>query len=233
MEIMIPRPEMEPTAQGMLLVITGPSGAGKDTIGNQVMELPGFNAERIVTYASRDPRPGEVNGVDYNFVPLPQFEEMIAAGEFAEYFNYAEEGQPPDYKGTRREPFDRVLAGENTIWRIDPSRAAQTESFFDDNFTPKEAALLKERTLVVYVGVPTLTTLYHRVKGRNPEEFVANKKKFLQRLERDWTDWEKYGHLFKNVVMNDGTIEDAVKKVYELIQSQSSERFTLFSADVT
>ncbi len=218
MEADRPQIEREPRSQGMLLVMTGPSGAGKDTISNEVMKLPGFDAERIVTYASRDPRPGEIDGVDYNFVTLPHFEEMIAAGEFAEYFNYAKKGNPPDYKGTKREPFDRVLAGENTIWRIDPSRAAETDKFFDDNFTAEEAALLKEKTLVVYVGVPALTTLYHRVKERNPDEFAANKKKFLERLERDWEDWGTYGHLFENVVMNDGTIEDAVRKVYELIQ---------------
>ncbi|QQS43887.1 hypothetical protein IPM65_07185 [Candidatus Roizmanbacteria bacterium] len=216
METLKPQVEYEPASRGMLLVMTGPSGAGKDTISNEVMRIPGFDAERIVTYASRDPRPGEVDGIDYNFVSLTQFEEMIAAGQFAEYFNYAEEGQPPDYKGTTREPFERVLAGENTIWRIDPSRAAQTDTFFEDNFSAEEAALLKERTLVVYVGVPALTTLYHRVRGRNPEEFAAKKEKFLQRLERDWSDWEKFGHLFEHVVMNDGTVEDAVQKVQEL-----------------
>ena len=218
MEAYRPHLERKPTSQGMLLIMTGPSGAGKDTISNEVLQLPGFDAERIVTYASREPRTGEVDGVDYNFVSLPRFEEMIEEGQFAEFFNYAEEGKPPDYKGTTREPFDRVLAGKNSLWRIDPSRAAQTDKFFDDNFSPEEAALLKERTLVVYVGVPTLTTLYHRVKGRNPEEFAANKAKFLERLERDWVDWEKYGHLFEHVVMNDGTIEDAVRKVNELMQ---------------
>lgn len=207
----------------MLLVMTGPSGAGKDTISSEVLQVPGFEAERIVTYVSRPPRPGEVDGVDYNFISQSQFEEMIAAGQFAEYFNYAPPDKPPDYKGTTRKPFDRVLAGENTLWRIDPSRAAQTDQFFDDNFTSEKAALLKERTLVVYVGVPTLTTLYHRVKGRNLEEFTANKAKFIERLERDWADWQKYGHLFENVVMNDGTIEDAVRKVFELMQAKKEE----------
>jgi len=218
-----PQIEREPTKKGILLVMTGPSGAGKDTISNEVMQVPGFEAERIVTYASRASRPGEVDGVDYNFVTLPQFEEMISTGQFAEYFNYAPPDKPPDYKGTTREPFDRVLAGENTLWRIDPSRAAQTDKFFDENFTAEEAAVLKDRTLVVYVGVPTLATLYHRVKSRNPAEFAANKEKFLERLGRDWADWQKYGHLFENVVMNDGTIEEAVQKVNEFIQSQGSE----------
>lgn len=223
MEIDKPQIEREPTSQGMLLVMTGPSGAGKDTISNDVMQIPGFNAERIVTYASRPPRPGEVDGVDYNFVSLPQFEEMIAAGQFAEYFNYADEGKPPDYKGTTREPFDRVLAGENTIWRIDPSRAAQTDQFFDENFEEEEAALLKERTLVVYVGVPSLTTLYHRVRGRNPAEFADKKGKFLERLERDWADWQKYQDRFEHVVMNDGTVEDAVRKVFDLVQAKKAQ----------
>lgn len=70
----------------MIVAICGPSGAGKTELQKELGRM-GF--KEIVSYTTRDPRPGEVNGVDYNFVSNEQFERMIDDGDFAEYEEYS------------------------------------------------------------------------------------------------------------------------------------------------
>ncbi len=70
--------------RGVLLVVSSPSGAGKTTLCNRLRE-EFRRLEFSVSYTTRAPRPGETNGVEYHFVDSPDFQEMIAKDEFAEY----------------------------------------------------------------------------------------------------------------------------------------------------
>ena len=75
---------MSSEARGVLLVVSSPSGAGKTTLCNRLRdEFP--RLEFSVSYTTRLPRLGETDGVEYNFVDQPTFQEMIARDEFAEY----------------------------------------------------------------------------------------------------------------------------------------------------
>src|SRR5512137_512938 len=70
--------------QGVLFIISAPSGAGKTTLCKEVVDI--FqNLRHSVSYTTRSPRPGEVHGRDYIFVSPAEFEKMISAGEFAEW----------------------------------------------------------------------------------------------------------------------------------------------------
>ncbi len=71
---------------GRLVVLSGPSGVGKDTVIDAWAARDPM-VRRVVAYATRDPRPGEVDGVDYHFVPLSEFEKMKADGAFLEAKN--------------------------------------------------------------------------------------------------------------------------------------------------
>lgn len=73
---------------GQLVVISAPSGTGKNAITRELLKLFS-NTTRLVTTTTRDPRPGEVNGVDYHFVSVEDFQNMILSDEFLEYNNYA------------------------------------------------------------------------------------------------------------------------------------------------
>ena len=75
---------MRETRKGMLLVISGPSGAGKGTLFKRLLaedETMTFS----VSYATRDPRPGEVDGKDYHFVTNAEFDQMVEKNGFLEY----------------------------------------------------------------------------------------------------------------------------------------------------
>ena len=86
--------------KGLLVVISGPSGAGKGTVYQKVIERTGMM--RSVSVTTRKPRPGEIDGVNYFFKTEEQYQQMIAAGEFLEtaevYKNYYGTPKAPDRK---------------------------------------------------------------------------------------------------------------------------------------
>ncbi len=98
----------------LLIVISGPSGVGKDAV-IKAMKEKGLPFHFVVTMTSRPIRPGEVDGVDYFFVSRERFEELIAADEFIEYANVY-----GDYKGIPRSQIrDAMASGKDVILRVD------------------------------------------------------------------------------------------------------------------
>lgn len=98
----------------LLIVISGPSGVGKDSVINR-MRQRGMPFHFVVTTTTREPRPGEVNGVDYFFVSKDGFAEMIEGGELLEYaFVYN------DYKGVAKPQVRQALAScMDVVMRLD------------------------------------------------------------------------------------------------------------------
>jgi guanylate kinase len=105
--------------QPLVIVISGPSGAGKDSLIRRMKELQ-VPFHFVVTATSRPPRPGEVDGVDYHFLSRERFEAGIQGGEFLEYaVVYG------DYKGIPRWEIENALAGgKDVILRVDVQGAA-------------------------------------------------------------------------------------------------------------
>jgi guanylate kinase len=108
-----------PPYQPLLIVLSGPSGVGKDTVLRRMKELQ-MPFHFVVTATTRPQRPSEVNGVDYIFVSMGEFAEMIERGELLEYaIVYG------DYKGIPKEQVRQALAsGQDVIMRIDVQGAA-------------------------------------------------------------------------------------------------------------
>ena len=103
---------LQPTP--LLIVISGPSGVGKDAVLNE-MKARRLPFHFVVTTTSRNPRPGEVEGVDYNFVSQGEFEFMINRDELIEYALVYQE-----YKGIPREQVRRALeSGKDVVMRVD------------------------------------------------------------------------------------------------------------------
>jgi guanylate kinase len=99
---------------GILLVLAGPSGVGKGTVGRKVLEADPALAWSV-SATTRDPRPGEVEGIDYRFLTRPAFEALRDAGGFLEWFEVY--GQ---LKGTPREQVERRIdAGEDVLMEVD------------------------------------------------------------------------------------------------------------------
>ncbi len=107
------RPE-RPSQEGILLVLAGPSGVGKGTIGRQLLERDPDLAWSV-SATTRDPRPGEVDGVDYRFLTRDEFEALRDAGGLLEWFEVY--GQ---LKGTPREQVEaRLRAGQDVLMEVD------------------------------------------------------------------------------------------------------------------
>ncbi len=96
--------------RGLLVVISSPSGGGKDTVIKALTKRIPHSA-RCLTTTSRPPRPGNVEGVDYHFVGESEFKEKIARGEFVEYNQYA-----GNYYGTEKSVLDHLLHVHDVIY---------------------------------------------------------------------------------------------------------------------
>jgi guanylate kinase len=104
----------------LLIVISGPSGVGKDTIARRLIDRRPDSFYFVVTATTREPRPGEVHGKDYFFLSTDEFAQMIEEDELLEYalvYN--------DYKGVPKRQIREALdSGRDVIMRVDPQGAA-------------------------------------------------------------------------------------------------------------
>jgi guanylate kinase len=167
---------------------------------------------RIVTYTNRLKRDIEVDGVDYNFVTTTDFETMIKEGSLAEHVPYrTDEDGNTEWKGTSRKDLENVLEGEEVIWRIDPTRAAEAKVFLK-NKLGEIGEKVARRTLVVYVGVENLAVLKRRQKKREGDKF--SKEGFVKNLRNDWNNWLNLGDKYDLVVINrDGELDKTVEEI--------------------
>jgi guanylate kinase len=187
----------------ILLIPTGPSGVGKDTVIRVFQERnPSFRF--IVTCTSRKIRPGEVDGRDYNFFGLDDFLTRKKRGEFAEVCEY----RPNEWKGTLRR--DLEDEGKNLIWRVDPSMAGRAKDFFKENGMND----IVPRILTVYIGIESISELFQRKRIRDGENFC--RKEFDTNLRRDWETWRQYK--YDQVIINrEGQIEQTVKELEKIV----------------
>jgi len=158
------RPEYPAPARGSLIVLSGPSGVGKDAV-----LAPLFSAEacpprlrRCITATTRAPRPGEIDGVDYFFLSRGEFEQRVAERFFLEHASYAGRSY-----GTPRWWVEaEVTGGNDVLLKIDVQGALQVRS------EAPEAVL-------VFIAPPSEEELERRLRGRDPD---ANPDDLARRL---------------------------------------------------
>lgn len=132
--------------KGSLFIISAPSGTGKTSLVRSACEqLP--NLKKSISHTTRDMRPGEVDGVDYNFLTKEQFQQMLAANVF---FEHAEVFG--NYYGTSRDWVNNTLQqGTDVILEIDWQGAQQIRSSVPDSVAifilPPSSGILRERLL--------------------------------------------------------------------------------------
>lgn len=182
----------------LLIVISGPSGAGKDTVMQRMQER-GFPFHFVVTATTRPKREAEVEGKDYWFVSKEEFARMIEANELIEYaMVYG------DYKGIPRAQVREALAsGKDVVMRLDVQGAETVRKL-----TPE--------ALLIFVTTETEDELERRLRNRNSENSdtlalrIATARKELQRIQA-----------FDYVVINrDFQLDDTVDKVRAIIAAE-------------
>ena len=183
-------------SKGLLILISGPSGTGKGT----VCDLLRQNHPEIsysISATTRQPRPGEQDGVNYYFYDKEKFRQMIDAGELLEwaevYGNY--------YGTPKQKVLDRLNAGEDILLEIDTQGALNVMKAMPEG-------------LFIFLLPPSLEELANRLKGRGTET-----EESLQRRLGAAVDEIKIDHNYRYVVVND-KVEAAEKAIAGIIEAE-------------
>jgi guanylate kinase len=148
-------PRTEP-ALPIILIISGPAGSGKTTLCDQLLaEFPHW-IQRVVTTTSRQPRPGEREGVDYHFLPEAEFERRIQAGGFIEWARV--HGRL--YGSQKAHLLELLQGGRDLVLNID----VQGARTFRDN------AVLPGRLHTVFIQPASLEQIRQRLRGRGADD---------------------------------------------------------------
>lgn len=150
----------------VFLVISAPSGAGKTTVSNALLSA-NSNLRRVVTCTTRAPRAGEQQGIDYNFLDLPSFDQRVAAGEFLEYA----EVYGNRYGTLKSSVVSLLRGGSDVILSVDVQGVAAIQE------CSRKDPELGRSLVTAFLSPSTLTELEHRLRGRGTEspEVVARR----------------------------------------------------------
>ena len=184
------------TPKGVLLVVSGPSGAGKGTICQMLRDqLPDLGYSISVT--TRAPRTGEVDGESYFFKTIPEVKQMIEKGELLEYAEFV-----GNYYGTPEEAITGWLnQGKNVLLEIEVQGAEKVMDFRSD-------------LVSIFITIPSMAELERRLRDRGTE----TEDKIRGRMEvarRELTRAFRYDY----VVLND-EVELAVKRINTIIDAE-------------
>lgn len=166
-------------SKGKLVVISGASGVGKGTVLGIMMKKRS-DLSFSVSATTRDPRPGEVDGVHYYYITRERFEDMIARGEFLEY-----DAHSANYYGTPRAQAEEKMERGSVLLDIEPKGAEQVRR------ADPEAVL-------IFIMPPSMEELERRLRGRGdtPEDQIQ------MRMKRAIWEMEQR-HWYDHVVVND------------------------------
>ncbi|WP_066638770.1 guanylate kinase [Desulfolucanica intricata] len=182
--------------EGLLLVISGPSGAGKGTVCRGVLDK---NKDIYISISAttRKPRPGELDGVNYHFKTTQEFKKMMAENQLLEYALVYD-----NYYGTpRQEVMETLKQGKDVILEIDIQGALQVK----DNMP---------RAVLIFIVPPSLEELRKRLIQRGTDTLEEIEKR-LKCVKDELKYVSRYGY----IILND-QVEEAIKKVEAIITAE-------------
>ncbi|GAC1544155.1 MAG: guanylate kinase [Herpetosiphon sp.] len=195
--------QLNPIIQGLqpvplLVVISGPSGVGKDSVLMRMREM-GFPFHFVVTATDRPQRPGEVPGVDYHFVDPADFQRMIAGNELLEYAQVY-----GHYKGIpKREIGNALSSGKDVVLRLDVQGAATIKS-------------IAPAAVLIFLVPPNVEELRNRLQWRrtdSPAQVERRLKTATEEMERI----DEFDYVVTNHEMR---LDEAVGQVRSIIRAE-------------
>ena len=192
--------QTQPSPRGLLYVVSSPSGGGKGTLIRRVLDVVP-NLSYSVSYTTRAPRNGEVNGREYFFVNRDQFEKMVTAGEFLEWANV----HGHLYGTARRQVTEEVASGIDIVLEVDVQGAASVRSLGLDSVS-------------VFILPPSLETLRSRLIARgtdSPEQLAVRMRNAPEELSQYST--------FDYVIFND-KVDSAATELAAIVVAERARR---------
>lgn len=183
--------------RGMLIVLSGPSGVGKGTVRQAMLEDEFRDFHYSVSMTTRKPRPGEQDGVDYYFVSKEEFEQEIANDGMLEYAQYVD-----NYYGTPMKYVNQTLeSGRDVLLEIEVQGAMQVREKCPDG-------------VLIFLTPPDLLELRNRIQKRGTDDQATIDKR-MQKAADEIRMMENYDY----AVVND-EIPNAVQRIEKIIESE-------------
>ncbi|BAZ79376.1 guanylate kinase [Sphaerospermopsis kisseleviana NIES-73] len=179
----------ESPSLGKLIVLTGPSGVGKGTLMQKLLQLHP-ELYYSVSATTRSPRPGEINGQNYYFITRSQFEKLVAQGELLEWAEFA-----GNYYGTPRAAvLEQIQSGKLVILEIELEGARQIRTSYPN-------------ALSIFILPPSFSELEKRIRGRGQDSQEA----IARRLNRAQEEIEAAAEFDIQIVNDD--LETALNQI--------------------
>ncbi len=190
--------ETNKSAEPILIVISGPSGVGKDTVLNLIKERD-QKFHFVVTTTSREKRPKEIDGVDYVFVSKGEFENMIATDQFLEHALVYE-----DYKGVPKAQIRKAMeSGKDVLMRVDVQGAATIKS-------------IEPNAILIFLNTATEEELINRLKKRKTD----SPEQLLIRIETAREEYNRIKEFDYQVINSDDALDEAVDTILDIIHAE-------------
>ena len=184
---------------GIMIILSSPSGAGKTTLVNLLSKLKNF--EISTSHTTRKPRPNEIQDKDYYFVSEKEFKRLINNEEFLEYakvFN--------NLYGTTRTPvINKLNEGKNVLFDIDWQGADQIKN-----------KKLDYKLITFFILPPSKDVLFERLSNRDMKDKLIVEERMKQ-FSRDVLHWINYDY----VVINDD-LDKCFKRIFNLIKAETN-----------
>ena len=182
---------------GVMIILSSPSGAGKTTLVKRLSLLENFKIS--ISHTTRTPRPNEIPNEDYYFIDEKEFERLIKNQEFLEYAKVFE-----NYYGTSRTPvIDALNKGKNVLFDIDWQGADQIKN-----------KKLDYKLITFFILPPSKKVLFERLSNRDMKDKLIAEERMKQ-FSRDVLHWINYDY----VVVNDD-LDKCYSKISNLIDAE-------------
>ena len=183
---------------GIVVVLSSPSGAGKTTLVKKIAQENNFKIS--ISYTTRKPRTNEVNGKDYFFIEEEEFKNLIKNKDLLEYAKVFENY----YGSSKKQVFEKLSKGENVIFDIDWQGTEQIKK-----------QKLNYKLITFFILPPSKSELFDRLKNRDMRDKNIVEKRMRQ-FNQDIEHWESYDF----VVINDD-LEKCYSEIIKFINNKT------------